>query len=135
MARTKSLRPAQPVQFVRVSEQIIKADIPARIKEARVAAGMSQPQLAGAIDVTLSALTNYEKDRVPWEKLSQIAEATNCDVRWLLFGASFQDPLLDIQAKLEHLATVLLEQGLVEADEKGKRSGSGRGADRAGSSP
>ena len=65
-----------------------KAEISARIKEARVQAGLTQPELAEALDPrpTLRTVQNWESGIVPWRRLDEIAIALDVTKTWLLYG-------------------------------------------------
>lgn len=65
----------------------------ARIKQARTTAGLTQQEMADLLDLTLRGYQNYEDDRVPFKRISDIARLTKTDERWLLYGgeAASQD--------------------------------------------
>jgi transcriptional regulator with XRE-family HTH domain len=85
-----------------------QAEIGPRIRQAREDAKLTQAALAKLIDRTTGTISNYERgERAPWEEIRQIAEATNADLRWLLFGSSYQDPLDRIERRLDGLARAL----------------------------
>jgi transcriptional regulator with XRE-family HTH domain len=62
-------------------EEIVK-----RIRQARLEAGLTQPELADLLEVRLRTYQNYEYDRVPWGLMNQIAKATGKTTEWLLHG-------------------------------------------------
>lgn len=64
----------------------LQAEICARIKQARIEAGFTQPEAADVLHITLRAYQNYEKDRVPFRSLTEIAEAFGVTEPWLLRG-------------------------------------------------
>jgi len=66
--------------------QLQKAEIPARIKQARKEAGMTQNELAALLQVQPRTYQNYELDRVPWNLMNEIAAATGKSAEWLLHG-------------------------------------------------
>jgi transcriptional regulator with XRE-family HTH domain len=78
-------------------------EVCARIKIARERARLSQPEMAKAIKCSVSSLNYYERDRVPLEKLGLIAKATSVDIRWLVFGDAYLDPMERIERRLGHL--------------------------------
>lgn len=57
-----------------------------RIKQARKAAGLTQEDMAGLLNVTTRAYQNYEADRVPFRRLSEIARLTSVEQEWILRG-------------------------------------------------
>jgi transcriptional regulator with XRE-family HTH domain len=83
------------------------AEIGKRIREARDAHGLSRPALADILELHPTSIANYEKGRVPWKDLPRIAEALNRDVRWLIYGESYQDPLDRIDERLARIEEVL----------------------------
>jgi transcriptional regulator with XRE-family HTH domain len=91
--------------------ELQKADITARIREARIESGLTQPEMAELLDVGSRTYQNYESDRVPWGLLGRIADATGRSVPWLLHGR--EEPpiegLADLERKLDKL---LLHFGL-----------------------
>jgi transcriptional regulator with XRE-family HTH domain len=61
----------------------------ARIKEARIAAGLKQTELAVKIDVTQATIANYERGKtVPpsLRRLRSLSDALGVDLLWLLEG-------------------------------------------------
>jgi transcriptional regulator with XRE-family HTH domain len=76
-----------------------------RIKQAREEAGLTQEDLADAIDVTTRTVQNYESgDTKPYKKIGPIADATGVSTRWLLHGEADED-----QASLSQMAGELAE--------------------------
>lgn len=57
-----------------------------RIKQARTEAGLTQTEMADLLGVTLRGYQNYEAERVPFRKLTQIARITNVTEEWMLRG-------------------------------------------------
>jgi transcriptional regulator with XRE-family HTH domain len=58
-----------------------------RIARARKERGLTQEELAAAIGVSPRSIQGYEAGKiVPYRRLSQLAEATNRDLGWLLEG-------------------------------------------------
>lgn len=57
-----------------------------RIRQARKAAGLTQEDMAGLLNVTTRAYQNYERERVPFRRLSEIARLTSVEQEWLLRG-------------------------------------------------
>lgn len=60
----------------------------ARLKEARVAAGMTQSQAANALSLSVQQIWNMENrdEDVPASRLFQIADLYQVDARWLATG-------------------------------------------------
>ena len=57
-----------------------------RIKSAREHAGMTQADTASALGVTLRAYQYYEKNRVPWMRLEDLADILEVTRKWLIHG-------------------------------------------------
>ena len=76
-----------------------------RIQEARVVAGYTQQEMADLLDLTLRGYQNYEHERVPFGRLTEIAKLTNVEETWLLYGdeARSQDDLREALATLVDL--------------------------------
>jgi transcriptional regulator with XRE-family HTH domain len=84
------------------------AEIGRRIEAARKRADLSRPELADLLQVHTNTITGYERgDRAAYRAVTDIAERTNSDVRWLVFGDSYQDPLDRIEERLGTLAKAL----------------------------
>lgn len=64
----------------------LEREICARIQQARVEAGFTQEDLAGLLNITTRAMQNYERNRVPFRRLEEIAKLTNVSQEWLLRG-------------------------------------------------
>jgi transcriptional regulator with XRE-family HTH domain len=83
-------------------------EIGARIKEAREARGLTEADFADILVVHRNTVGNYERGKgLPNRELSRIAEALNVDLRWLLHGDSYRDPLVKIGERLERIERVL----------------------------
>lgn len=91
------------VRSVRPMDGIEPSEVCARIKTARERSRLSQPEMAKAIKCSVSSLNYYERDRVPLEKLGLIAKATGVDIRWLVFGDAYLDPMERVEKRLEGL--------------------------------
>jgi transcriptional regulator with XRE-family HTH domain len=74
-----------------------------RIRKAREGAGLTQEQMAGLLELTPRAYQNYERTRVPWESLAQIARLTGCDLEWFLYGESYTHQLEQLEARIADL--------------------------------
>jgi ribosome-binding protein aMBF1 (putative translation factor) len=101
-----------------------------RIREAREAQGLSRTDLADLMLYHVNTLRGYEEaDAVPWKELPKFADALGVSLRWLLYGARWEDPLQEvplivpplwelqatvreIQAQIDGLASALPEQEL-----------------------
>lgn len=64
----------------------LERQICARIKQARIEAGLTQEDMAGLLNVTGRAIQNYESRRVPFRRLEEIAKLTAVSQEWLLRG-------------------------------------------------
>ena len=68
-----------------------------RIAEARTSAGLTQQELANTLTMTAGVtvtrrdMRRFERSRVPWDLLADIARLTNTTRGWLLYGERFQD--------------------------------------------
>lgn len=90
------------------------AAICARIKQARVEAGLGQREFAEKIGVSRRAIYNYESRRVPWKLIDRIAVVTPRTSEWLLHGDDGMNPdLARVERRLDRIEGLLA--GLVEA--------------------
>lgn len=110
-------------------------EIGARIAQARHDKGWTQSELADLLVVHRNTVDNYEAGKgIPNRDLQGIAGVLGVEFRWLLHGPALQDPLLDVQQKLEAVLALLLERELAdEAGETSRQRVSGSEADDAGS--
>jgi transcriptional regulator with XRE-family HTH domain len=61
--------------------------IGSRIARARKERGLTQEELASLIGVSARSIQGYEAGKVvPYRRLTQLAEITNCEVGWILQG-------------------------------------------------
>lgn len=111
------------------------AEIGERLKAARKAAAMSRKDVGDAIGRNEETIASYEQgSRAPFKEIRQIAEATNADLRELLHGDSYVDPLEQINAKLDVLLSRLpdakaeVEREIDEALQLARSSSQGTGA-------
>jgi transcriptional regulator with XRE-family HTH domain len=93
----------------RMSE-LERAAICARIRQARIEAGLTQEELADLLHVRQRTIHNYETDRVPWRMIGKIAEITGRSSEWLLHGDSFTpsssaDDVAELRREVERLRT------------------------------
>lgn len=82
-----------------------RAAISGRIKQARVARGMTQPELADLVDLSERAIETWEsgKDkRVPFKRLDELADKLGVTTEWLLYGDGVV-PAVTISPLLERL--------------------------------
>lgn len=94
--------------------ELQRSEITERIKLARREAGLTQAEMADAIDVAARTYQNYEDFRVPWGLLNRISMVTGRSVAWLLHGeeAPISDTpalmgrLSELEAKLDELITL-----------------------------
>lgn len=86
-------------------EQKRRQEICGRIQEARVVAGFTQQEMADLLGLTLRGYQNYEDERVPFGRLSEIAKLAGVEESWLLYGgeARNQDDLREGLATLVDL--------------------------------
>lgn len=91
-------------------------EIGERIRQARESKELSRPDAADLLTLHERTLANYERgEHIPFRSLSEIAGRLGVDLRWLLHGDEFLDPLLDIRAKVEELLAHQLERELEDA--------------------
>lgn len=91
--------------------QLDPEGIRARIREARLAAGLTQQELADLLEVHKRTVENYERFRVPdYRALNRIARVTNRDIEWFLHGEN-HDALDD--GLREELAEAVRQLALV----------------------
>lgn len=64
----------------------------ARIRQARLEAGLTQDEFAHLVGVTLRTVQHWEAgDSVPYRTMDQIAKALNREVTWFLHGEDDDD--------------------------------------------
>lgn len=91
-----------------------EAAICARIKQARVEAGLGHREFAERIGVSGRAIYNYESNRVPWKLIDRIAAVTPRTSEWLLHGDDGMNPdLARVERRLDRIEGLLAD--LVEA--------------------
>lgn len=84
-----------------------------RIARARKERGLTQEELAAAIGVSPRSIQGYEAGKiVPYRRLSQLAEATNRDLGWLLEGDA---PRNGADSELVERLASLIEEVSAEA--------------------
>jgi len=85
-------------------------EIGGRIRRGREAKRLSRRDLGDLIQAHEKSVGNYERgEHVPWAELPRISDALNVDLRWLLHGQSFQDPLEQIARELSELRASVAE--------------------------
>lgn len=75
--------------------ELDRAQISARIKQARDEAGLTQPELADLLQShwrTVQEWENLKNGNVPWDRLDEIAQATGRTRDWLLHGDQAASP-------------------------------------------
>lgn len=82
-----------------------RKEICARIKEARKQAGFTQNSMAERLHVYQRTYQNYETDRVPWQRLREIAQITGVRWEWIVQG----DRASDVGAQLDELRGQMAE--------------------------
>jgi type II secretory pathway predicted ATPase ExeA len=99
-------RNAGATKLERHLSHLEKAQISARIKQAREMAGLTQDELGDLLEprVKQRTIANYESIRVPWDYLHQIAEHTGRTWEWLVYGE--QTSPAEIAALLEAMAQI-----------------------------
>lgn len=80
--------------------ELQRAEITARIRQARMEAGLTQPEMAQLLDVGQRAYQNYESERVPWDLMGRIADVTGRSLRWLLHGEDEDEPSMEVMQRL-----------------------------------
>lgn len=89
--------------------ELDRAAISVRLQQARVEAGLTQPELGEALSEPLHwrTIQNYERPslpRIPWGILDEWARITGTTKEWLLHGD--EAPLLGVQ-RLERMEALL----------------------------
>jgi transcriptional regulator with XRE-family HTH domain len=124
MQATRTNRAATKIKGARSVRGLLMAELQReeivnRIKQARLEAGLTQPELAELLEVAMRTYQNYEYDRVPWGLMNQIAKTTGKTTEWLLHGEPPATPdlmgtlgggrsqLARIEAKLDALMAAL----------------------------
>lgn len=87
--------------------ELQKAEITARIRQARKEAGLTQPEMAELLEVAMRTYQHYEDDRVPWSLMGRISDVSGKSIRWLLHGE--EEPSVEGIAELEAKLDRLLE--------------------------
>ncbi len=73
-----------------------------RVRSRRSELGYSRDHMARVLGVTFQAYSKWEREGVPLERLTQLAEALDVTPQWLLHGDA--PSLADLQAQVEELA-------------------------------
>jgi transcriptional regulator with XRE-family HTH domain len=92
--------------------QLDAEGISARIREARLEAGLTQKELADLLTVHKKTVENYEHGQINYRELNQIAEVLNKPIKWILHGDG-QDTI-PVGALTEVLAELRSLRELVE---------------------
>lgn len=83
--------------------ELQKAEITARIRQARKEAGLTQPEMAKLLEVAIRTYQNYEDDRVPWDLMGRLSDVTGRSLRWLLHGEDDAEPSQQVMLRLDRL--------------------------------
>jgi transcriptional regulator with XRE-family HTH domain len=81
--------------------ELNRAEISARIKQARTHAGLTQPELGEVLQVHWRTVQGWEGKVVPWDRLDEIARATGKTRDWLLHGDQAVTP--DLRGEVAQL--------------------------------
>jgi transcriptional regulator with XRE-family HTH domain len=96
--------------------ELHKAEITARIRQARKEAGLTQPEMAKLLEVAMRTYQNYEDERVPWDLMGRISDVTGRSLRWLLHGEDDAEPSQQVMLRLDRLDRKL-DELLTRSDE------------------
>ena len=88
-----------------------RREISQRLRALREEKGGSRTDLARKVEVTDGAIAQWENDAVPWERVSQLAEALAVSPRFLLTGNRSFDELSAVLAEIEAAARRAREIG------------------------
>jgi transcriptional regulator with XRE-family HTH domain len=98
--------------FLLVS-QIDPEGIRRRLRQARHETGLTQQEVADALEIHKRTIENYENSRVPeFRMLNRLADVLNVSVAWLLHGDAMQ-PTEDVELRSEIAALREAQQDLV----------------------
>lgn len=109
-------------------DEHLQREICARIKEARIEAGMTQDEMADLLGMGMRGYQNYESIRVPFRRLDEIAKLTGTTQEWLLRGddpaeasnpsqleiAELRQDVRDLRASVEELLRQVVGARLAE---------------------
>lgn len=95
------IRRARAARFRPRMDGVANHLICARVKKARVEAGLTQEEMGRLLDVTTRTYQHYEADRVPFRLLDRIASLTGVTQEWLLRGEESRE--IQIEESLEEL--------------------------------
>ena len=89
--RTHPVKFSSAAYLAALMEELDKAAICGRIKQARVEAGLEQQQLGDLLDPpvhyrTVQTWESAKQQRVPYDRLGEIAQVTGVTKEWLLHG-------------------------------------------------
>jgi transcriptional regulator with XRE-family HTH domain len=105
--------------------ELVDADICARIKQAREEAGLTQEHFGDLLNVTKRTVGYYEKEIVPWERMTEISDITGKPLRWLLHGDDWLSEgelaqLSEIRQKLDALLAAIQPAAAAPRAAKGR---------------
>ena len=91
-----------------------------RIREARIRSGLTQVQVAEKLHMTERNYRYYEATRVPWSRLTELAEILNVDREWLINGDEDSRPeVVDARAVMAEIRDLrALVERLLGTDKK-----------------
>jgi transcriptional regulator with XRE-family HTH domain len=109
--KTRNLRTFRSAPYLHeLMAELDRAAISSRIGRARTEAGLSQPELAELLSVHWRTVQGWESlkiDRVPWDRLDEIARATGRTREWLLHGDPDAPDISDVPAVLGEIRDLL----------------------------
>jgi len=76
---------------------MFRKEIGGRIRARRVELGMSESELANALDVPEGAISQWEQGSLPWDRISELAEVLDVSPEWIVHG---RDPIEVLLAEL-----------------------------------
>jgi transcriptional regulator with XRE-family HTH domain len=105
-------------------------EICARIKQARVEAGLTQQQAADLLHIEKRTYQNYEDFRVPFRSLEEIGNVLGKPKEWLLYGdgpeftnriARMEEAMKEMDRKLDRVLTQMRATPVRDAVKKAGR--------------
>jgi phage repressor protein C with HTH and peptisase S24 domain len=73
------------------NSEVSPESFPQRLKDRRLALGLSQKKLADYTDISLKTIQKYEYGDIPrGRNLIRLASALNCSTDWLLLGSGYE---------------------------------------------
>ena len=98
-----------------------RKEIGGRVRARRVELGMSESELANALDVPEGAISQWEqgslpwdrisKGSVPWDRISELAEVLDVSPEWIVHGRDPIDVLLaELRAQMDEALALLRDK-------------------------